>query len=179
MAFAISVWFTAEGETQVRTLWKALHDAGLSSYMHTGPYRPHITLAVCGQLDLKAFAPALCEAVRLVAPFSVECPSLGVFPNDPPVLFIGVAVAPQLLELHRTAVVLATEYGADLDAYCMPDRWVPHCTLAPELAPGVVGDALTLCVDRGYPTSVVVDRIGIIDTPAEVEIEIVSLTMPA
>jgi 2'-5' RNA ligase len=175
MAFAVSGWFDAALESRVRTTWTLLSEAALSSAYHEGPYRPHITLAIYEQIDRTAFSAALHRAVQGHAGLPVVLPSLGVFNNDPPAIFLGVTVSQALLDLHAIVHRLLTAHGQGPRAYYLPGRWNPHCALAPGMAPAKLAAAMILLSEMKLPLEGSIERLGIIDTPAEVELEAIEL----
>jgi hypothetical protein len=54
----------------MRDTWRLFAESGLSTTLHEGPYRPHVTLAVYESVDLDVLTPSLRELVRQGA-----CPS--------------------------------------------------------------------------------------------------------
>jgi 2'-5' RNA ligase len=171
MAFAVSAWFDAALEARVRAIWKLLSEASLSSDLHKGPYRPHITLSIYDELDRSAFSGALRGAVQAHAGLPVALPSVGVFNNDPPAIFLGVTVSQALLNLHALVGRLLVAYGKGPHGYFLPDRWNPHCTLAPAIEPTKLAHAMILLSELKLPLVGSIERLGIIETPAEVELE--------
>jgi 2'-5' RNA ligase len=171
MAFAVSAWFDAALENRVRTIWRLLSESHLSSALHEGPYRPHITLGVYEELDRNAFSGALRRAIRSLRRPPVILSSLGVFNNDPPVIFLGVTVSPDILDLHALVHRLFHAHGQGPRAYFLPGRWNPHCTLAPAIEPTKLARAMAFLTEMKLPLVGSIERLGIIDTPAEVELE--------
>ena len=171
MAFAVSAWFDAVLESRVRATWRLLSETTLSSALHEGPYRPHITLGIYEQLDRSAFSGALRRAIQAHASLPVVLPSLGVFNNDPPAIFLGVTVSQALLDLHAIVHRLFTAHGQGPFVYYLPGVWNPHCTLAPAIEPTKLARAMILLNEMKLPLVGSIERLGIIETPAEVELE--------
>lgn len=175
MAFAVSAWFDAALEGRVRSIWRLLSERHLSSSLHEGPYRPHITLGVCEELDRSAFSSALRRAIPSSRRLPAVLPSLGVFNNDPPAIFLGVTVSPDLLDLHALVHRLFPAHGQGPSAFYLPSRWNPHCTLAPAVGPTELARAMILLTEMKLPLMGSIERVGIIDTPAEIELEEITL----
>jgi 2'-5' RNA ligase len=171
MAFAVSAWFDAVLEGRVRAIWRLLSETTLSSTLHEGPYRPHITLGIYEDLDRSAFSSALRRAIQGHASLPVFLPSLGVFNNDPPAIFLGVTVSQALLDLHALVCRHLNAHGQGPRDYFSTDRWNPHCTLAPAIEPTKLARAMTLLNEIELPLVGSIERLGIIETPAEVELE--------
>ena len=134
MALAVELFFDAGADAAVRAMWRDLAAAGLPSlavYGH-GQHRPHVSLAVFESLSpegLDALRPVLAQAItgaRLVLTLN----SLGTFPGDEGVLFLGVAVSTGLLALHARAHAALAGQQAGLWPHYLPGYWLPHCTLA-------------------------------------------------
>lgn len=174
MAFAVSAWFDAALEGRVRAIWRLLSERSLSSALHDGPYRPHITLGICEELDRSAFSGALRRAIEAHASLPVILPSLGVFNNDPPAIFLGVTVSQALLDVHALVHRLLTAHGKGPHAYFLPDRWNPHCTLAPAIEPTKLARSMILLNETELPLVGSIERLGIIETPVEVELEAIA-----
>lgn len=133
MPYAITAALDAVAADRVGALWQALAAAGLSDDALRLGYRPHITLAICPDTTPEA---ALLDAVARVAPahsaLPVRLASLGVFATDPAVVFLAAVVTRPLLALH--AAVLAALAGLALHPHYRAAAWVPHVTLAKDLA---------------------------------------------
>lgn len=167
MALAIEMFFDEGAAATVRAIWRDLAAAGLPSlsiYGH-GQHRPHVSLAVFERVSPDAMgalrsmlAPATAGA-RLALPLN----SLGTFPGEEGVLFLGVAVTAGLLDLHaRTHAALAGQ-TAGLWPHYRPGYWVPHCTLAQGL--DAEGTAAAFRLLHGFsPIAATVTSAGITDT---------------
>ena len=177
MAYAISLWFDQADEEPIRAIWRQLHELRLSSFLSEGNFRPHITLAIYEELDVSGFVNALGTLTAGIVPFVITLPSIGVF-SAPPVslvtsanaVFLSVTPTKHLLELHSTIHRALAEFGRSSRPYYLPDRWNPHSTVAREVPSDRVPPIIEVCQNISLPISVRVDRIGVIDTPAEVEL---------
>ena len=175
MAVGVSAWFDSATESSIRAMWKLLADAGLSRTLHNGPYRPHITLAVYETVDREAFVPAARQHLLSLRPFRVVFAGLGVFLNDPPTAYLSVTPSDQLHQLHRDVHDLLRTHAQGPAPHCLRDLWNPHATLAFELPGATFPKAMDLLRAIPTPFEGTVDRVGVIDTPAEVELETVWL----
>jgi 2'-5' RNA ligase len=137
---SIELTFDAKTDAAIRNDWAALSAAGLPSLAsHTGSSnRPHLTLAAGVDLTDSASLRSCFAGL----PLPVRFGGLVVFGAGVRrfVLARQVVAASGLLELHRR--VHAAAPGAVEQT--LPDRWVPHVTLARRLDPAELGTALTL-----------------------------------
>jgi hypothetical protein len=174
MAIGVSAWFDPESEQRIREIWRCLHEQGINSTLHLGPYRPHITFGINDYLDVNKFVPELSTELKNLDPLPFILPSIGIF-NEPLAGFLNVTVTPQLLSIHSIIQRVMAAHGAGPVPYYLPGRWNPHCTLAPDLVkeklPGLAEFAAGLLL----PIEGVIDRVGVIDTPAEIELHEVKL----
>jgi 2'-5' RNA ligase len=175
MAYGVSAWFDESCERRVRGIWKDLHENGINSTLHIGPYRPHITLGIYETLDINSFTSSLVERIGSLNALPFILPSIGLFPDNPPAVFLNVTVTERLLSLHSLIHKLMAEFGSGPVHYYMPGYWNPHCTLAPDLAKSNLSDFIMLGSTLELPIEGTIDRIGVIDTPAEIELKEVPL----
>jgi len=175
MAIAVSAWFDMQTESRVRDIWWTLAEAGLARTLHDGPYRPHVTLAVYDAIDRREFTATLRARLSALEPFPVVFSGLGAFLNKPPTLFLGVTQSKRLRQIHLGVHELLAAVGSGPVAYHLPDSWNPHCSLALELPGAAFPRAVELLSTLALPFDGMVDRVGIIDTPAEVELEVLPL----
>ncbi len=134
-----------------------------------GPIRPHVTLAhgLELDLDLEPFVKALEERLALQSTFDLTFTGLSLF--DPDILYLTTRMTEALWTLHRPVAALVEKQGGDSSLYYRPDFWTPHCTLAINLTPAVMLEAVRVCQSVSLPVTASVTRIGIIE-PSEREL---------
>ena len=171
MPVAVSAWFDESTESSIRAMWKRLADAGFSRELHDGPYRPHITLALYERIDRAAFVPATRQQLSTWRPFPVVFAGLGVFLNDAPTVYLSVTPSDRLHQLHREVHELLRGRAQGPAPHCLQDSWNPHATLAFALPGATFLEAMDLLRATALPFEGIVDRVGVIETPVEVELE--------
>ena len=172
MAIAISAWFDPLTEARVRDIWQALHERNLCSTLHVGPYRPHMTLGVYQQLDsLPALTLALRQLTEQTAGFDCRFSSLGLFVNERPVVFLAATASEALSSLHVQVHQVLARYGRNPVAHGLPNYWTPHCTLALSLERAKLTPVLDYLLALDLPIVGQINRLGIIETPTEVELD--------
>lgn len=134
MADALEVFFADTADAAVRALWDRLDAAGvpsLAGWSHRR-HRPHVALAVAGTIPRRT-RDALRADLALLALPQLWLYTLGTFPTEQNVLFLGAVVDTELLAVHSAAHdALAGRVRQPL-AHYLPGAWVPHCTLAHDL----------------------------------------------
>ncbi len=168
MSYSASLWFDPNAEAQIRDVWQGLADAGLAVPVD-GPVRPHVTLVHSLNVDLELFVTALRERLEAHPAFALTLPGLGLFVESG-ILYLSTVMTDALWTLHRDVAELTLEHGARSNPYYQPNRWTPHCTLALELTPQTMLEAVKACQTVPFPLTARATRVGIIENPSEVEV---------
>ena len=170
MAYAVSLFFDKPTAAAVRHTWTRMAEAGVSSLLSGGPYCPHLTLAICSELDADALAPDLAFLASAQERFPVSLSYTGIFTGAEVTVFAAATVSQTLLALHRRVHGLLRLHGAGPNPYYLPDRWNPHCSVARCITEEAIPQAVTVSLEMPLPLQGFAERIGIIETPAESEI---------
>lgn len=163
MAHAIEMFLDSHADAQVQRIWDTLADANLPS-LRTRTHqrhRPHVSLTVTESLagaDLTALRHVLADLHP-----ELDLYVLGTFPGNEGVLFLGVVVTAELLTLHQQVHQSLRDQPVQHWRYFLPDRWVPHCTLAQDLDRAGLAIAIDLLHDY-QPIQARVSAVGITDT---------------
>lgn len=164
MAYAIELFFDEQADTEVRRLWHLLAASGLPSLETLGHrrHRPHVSLTVLETAHLPAVADVedVLDVRRLpVLRFS----ALGTFGGGGGVLFLAPVVTAPLLAVHARLNDVLQEQGIVQWPHYLPGSWVPHCTLAMNVAPAELSAAAGLLA--GFrQLQAEVAKVGITDT---------------
>lgn len=152
MPLALELGLAAEAERGVRELWDELERASVPSLAtHPTRIRPHVTLAVSEDgAGLRRAAEVLSA---LIEPVPVELVGPALFPTQPPILFLALAVTQRLLAMHQAVVEALDASGVDVWPHYRVGTWVPHCTLSMAVPADRLGDALRVCLDGWVPIS--------------------------
>jgi hypothetical protein len=163
MADALEMYFNAEAEGAIRSLWQRLAETGLPSLatLTHCRHRPHVSLAVAESLAGADLAPLQAALVGRQPTLSLYV--LGTFPGSEGALFLGVAVTAELLAFHADIHAALADQPAEQWPYYLPGSLVPHCTLAEGLSRTQAAQAFGLL--HGYePVTATVSEFGIKDT---------------
>jgi 2'-5' RNA ligase len=171
MPHSISLWFDEGTETAIRELWNELARSQISSKFHDGPYRPHITLSIYEDLRVEEFLAALRSYADSRSQFPITFESLGAFTGSTGSLFLAPRPTLRLLETQREVASILADFGRGVtQAYYQPEEWTPHCTLVVGVEPSKLSKAFDLCQSYKRPIQGIVNRIGIIKNPEEIEL---------
>ena len=131
MATTIGVLSLLEGPARQEALrlWQLFEteydSRGVQTFAH-----PHLTFHAGTCLDVSELEVALTKLCQEFHPFEVLIDRLGYFDEPTPVIFMRVVPTPQLLALHRQIGEFMGFHCVGLYEHYLPDRWVPHVTLA-------------------------------------------------
>lgn len=133
-AFAVVLHFDEFSEHRVRQAWDSLDEHGVPSVGTTNEdgFRPHITLAIVNTPDPEGLAMRLRRPLSEVAGLPVTMTALGFFLTKKAPAYLAVAPTRRLMELHDE--VHRAIGTADSWSYYQPGNWMPHCTLAMDVA---------------------------------------------
>lgn len=132
MAYAISLLLDDAAAARVRWHWDLLAATKLSRSMPELGYVPHVTLAVCDEIDVAAAQAAL-DAVFAGRPaLDIALTVVQTFGAASGVLYAALAESSELRQLQ--ADVAAVLPGAVRPDY-QPHAFTPHVTLATGLSP--------------------------------------------
>jgi hypothetical protein len=87
--------------SRVREIVARLQAAGLPSRLLTEGHMPHVSLAVCDELDPGPFAVELGRFAAGERPLGLSLVSVSTFATAEGVLFLGAVKTRALLELHK------------------------------------------------------------------------------
>jgi 2'-5' RNA ligase len=138
---AIELYFDARTEDTLTRVQAHLAGQGWSFDLPAAGARPHISLAVFGEVDEEKGARALDAVADSTPPFDVQMPSLGIFPGPPATIHLGVASHPSLSALNDRATAVLAPIGEKPHRLYEPGIWLPHVTLGGDIALEHVDDA--------------------------------------
>ena len=130
---------------------------------------PHVSLAVCDDLDAALFAGELGRFSAKERRFGLSLVSVSTFATAEGVLFLGAVKTRALLELHERFWRRFAVHARRPWDYYRPEMWVPHCTLTYGLDPAQLAAALPICVGAGLPIEVVAESIALV-RPREAQV---------
>jgi 2'-5' RNA ligase len=128
------LYFDDFTEKRVRQAWDALDRYGIPSAGSTyeESYRPHITLAILNTPYPEQAAARLRAPLANVSGLPVSMTALGFFLTNKAPAYLAVAPTTALLKLHES---VHSALGAmETWSYYRPGNWMPHCTLAMDVA---------------------------------------------
>jgi hypothetical protein len=164
MPYAIQLFFEDRVEQAIQAIWQEQAESGVAPYLGTSGNRPHVSLALCEDLD-RATCQAKLEAWAVgVKSLPISFQQLGIFPAPGAVVFTGPVVTQELLVLQR-------EVNGLLESCCIwpefdyyrPGHWIPHCTLAMEFEDSLLPRALEIAGHLKLPLNGLAKGVSVIE----------------
>lgn len=153
MPFAIELFLDDSSSEAIRQVWHELARTSVSPSMRDSEAHPHVTLVVADRVDVAGTERFLKEFAANEPALPLTFSSLGIFPTDPAVVFLGPVITPPLLDLHARLYQGVQSLVESPWPYYRPGRWVPHATLAMDLPV----DAIPLVVEASRRLSLPLD----------------------
>jgi 2'-5' RNA ligase len=162
MGVAVEVYFDSASEQQVRQLQTRLTSQGIPPILEQLGFRPHVSLAGFAGIPPEPVIPLVRAFAQSIQPFPITFSHLGVFPTAEGVVFLAPTLTQHLSRLHQSFHQQLAQVALVADRYYQPDQWVPHCTIATDLAPRQMATAIQLLVQEFRPLQVQCTAIGVI-----------------
>jgi len=163
MGYAVELNLSANSATRVVKLWESLARESLNSVMLDLGAQPHISLAVFENLDPVVLRDDLDRFAEVTRPLSVVLSSAGAFPTAEGVVFLAPVVTQELLGVHEKFHSLLRDREVECVEYYRPGKWVPHCTVAIDMAADKIGTAIEMCVRSQVFGQVEMDEVSLVE----------------
>lgn len=96
MGYAVELNLSQDSAARVVEVWEGLARASISSRMLDLGAQPHVSLAVCEELDPTQLREELRRFAETTRPLSLKLSSAGAFPTAEGVMFLAPVVTQEL-----------------------------------------------------------------------------------
>ena len=167
MPYAIVMHIEKTSAARIVALWNVLaerDDVGrvkFSDEQIRFNYPPHVTLAVVDTVDPDILVDTLKQTVAGWRPLPISFDSLTVLPRKPVAPMLARPnVTVEILQLHKEVFdVLPPNSTSE---YHRPKAWQPHVTLARDISPSKLGDALAAVLERWSAFETTLDQVALV-----------------
>lgn len=142
MAYGIGLAFDPQTEVTIQAVWHRLAELGFVTPLTLPRCPPHVTLISSETVSLNEVTGELEKLVCSYEQVAVEFSSVGIFTQPAAVLFYGITPTACLLRLHAEVEMIYRGYSSASHALYQSGRWVPHCTLAGQVDPSQLAQAM-------------------------------------
>jgi hypothetical protein len=160
MPFAVELSLDAESGGAVRAAWQRLAEAGIRFMADSGA-DPHVSVAIWQGLDLRHAASEIATLAAGTATIPLTFTAVRAFGAD--VVYLAVSPSRRLIDFQACVHLHVDPFGEGAWPHYDPAAWVPHCTLAMDLATGDVATALAVASMLALPLSGRLERMAIVE----------------
>ncbi|PGL73273.1 2'-5' RNA ligase family protein [Bacillus sp. AFS055030] len=161
--YGVVALFDAKTEQIIKDIWTELREKSISFYAdEVVDRKPHITLASYHDLDKLSFIEHLDDFYENKQEIEISFTSIGSFLNTG-ILYFSPIVTKHLIEFHENFHIQFRQFNDDPNSMYLPEKWVPHCTLANRLLPDKLVEAYNYCLHRNDTIVGKIQEIGIIE----------------
>jgi 2'-5' RNA ligase len=122
----------------------------------------HVSVGVYDDVEAERFSETLARFAGTVGPIDIRLANIGIFPGPRSVVYLGLVVAKDLLDLHSRFHAAHGEFASACWEHYLPGAWVPHVTLVMDVKPAALQEALTLLQTHWKPGAARLDAIRLI-----------------
>jgi len=149
-----------QSEKPIRAIWEKLARKNISPEILESGIRPHITLAVYDELQCQSCEKELTQLAARTSSVSLQATHVGVFYHPELVVFLAPTPTRELLDFQAEVhACLLRDAGNPWEMY-LPEKWVPHCTLAINIQADQLPMTLSTCSELHLPFEIQVTQIG-------------------
>lgn len=161
--YALLAYLSQETELTIKQLWVELHELGITDYgILVQDRRPHITLADYQDVNIEKLSSMLHQYFHHQNQVPIQFNILGSFIGKK-MLYLAPTMTKQLLDLHGNYHESFKQFNENIHSYYLPDRWVPHCTIAGHLTDETMLKAFEYCQKNIPCTTTKITEIGLVE----------------
>lgn len=160
--YAVELYFDKKMEDDFFAFRESLYKLGINPVLGNLGDRPHVSLAVFGDVEIEQVIKITSIFAPQCNPFPASLSAFGAFPTKSNVVFLQPVPSQSLIELHKSFHQLLQENNILSSHYYLPGQWVPHCTLEFELPDDQFNLALQLCKEHFSPIHGTFASVGVI-----------------
>lgn len=160
MPYAVELDLDHASGALVRQLWRALASVGVTSMAESGA-TPHVSLAIWERIEPRTFDAELARLAAETRPMPITFDAIGTFPAG--AVFLRPVADPALIDLQRRCHARLSPFAGEPWDYYLPQSWVPHCTLAMEVPPERMHEALAVAGRAPLPIVGRLEAVGVVE----------------
>ncbi len=151
MGLGLAFLFDGKLEAKIQSLVEFMAGSELNSNLADEGKRPHLSLALFDQADNKALIKMAEDCFDGLSALDISFQSVGMFAHQKKIVYLAAVPTIKLLQVHRNIHREIEKADIDTREFYLPAQWIPHCTAAYDLQEKKFMDALTTCVNSGFP----------------------------
>lgn len=161
--YGVIALFDEQTEQIIRNIWDELREKSISFYAdEVVNRRPHITLASYNDFNKSNFVERMDDFYHEVPKLDISLSSIGSFLSSGALYFTPI-VTRELMDFHSNHHKCFEQYNDDPESLYLPDRWIPHCTIANRLSPEKLAEGFHYCSRRNSTIYGKITEVAIIE----------------
>ncbi|WP_422660601.1 2'-5' RNA ligase family protein [Paenibacillus sp. EC2-1] len=146
--YGVIALFDEQTEQMIRNIWDELTERSISFYAdEVVDRKPHITLASYNHFIKSDFIKQMDDFYNNAPELDISFSSIGSFLRSGALYFTPI-VTRELLDFHSNHHKRFVLFNDDPESLYLPDRWIPHCTIANRLSPEKLAEGFHYCSRR-------------------------------
>jgi 2'-5' RNA ligase len=160
--YAVIALFDEETERLMKEIWKELSEKEISFYAdEVEDRRPHLTLASYNDIDKHEFMKRMDTYYTAENRIDITFSTIGSFLHSG-TLFFSPTITTKLTDFHRKHHEYFKSFNDNPDSLYLPEKWIPHSTIANRLSPEKLSEAFHFCVYRNTTIRAKINEIAVI-----------------
>ena len=158
---ALIAEFDEDSNNRIEELWNEVAMSCGKDAKITFRY-PHFTWQGAENYDVIEFEKALRSELSHQSAFKINLAGLGVFTGEMPILYLNMVKTPLVCHHHQKIHLISLSFVSGLDAYWLPENWMPHLTLVePGTDPKMINKFLPCLLERKFDWQIEVQSIAL------------------
>ena len=146
MNHAVELYFDRDTQSSILSLNKTLNQVGIKSVWQNQESRPHISMVVCGSINVPMMKDYLSHFSYSLEEFNVNLVSIELFSEPVRVVYIKPEMTEALKQAHHKfhQGLINIDVQA-IKPHYFPDKWAPHVTVVEGLSEKQTDDTVNIC----------------------------------
>lgn len=175
MDYGVILYLDTKSNNYIKDLRYKVCNNGVNKHTIDSGIKPHITLASFDSKDIFNFIEKLKIFLKDEKSFEIKFNSIGIFPFKENVVYLSPVMNMELYGIHNRFYSFFKNDNLEYGDYYLPERWVPHCTVASRLDINEVISSITTIKEEFKVFSSLVKCVGVIQVEPPKEIACIKL----
>jgi 2'-5' RNA ligase len=162
MPFAVVLFFDKSQSQPFDTVIEELAVKKVAPFMFEESV-PHVTLAIYDDLNCSECKEKIEDFTSEHKKVTLVFSHVGLFKSKMNAVFAAPIVTESLLQFHRLFHNYFKDDGIGSWENYFPGKWIPHCTLAFNVADNKIDQAFSICRSLDFPLEICTTSIGIME----------------
>lgn len=161
--YAVLIYFDSVSEHKLRKIQSEVSHASGNTYLFDNNIHPHITLSIFTRdeyQDLTSDLTSFADELRFI---EINLTSIGIFNSTPAVVNLLPVVTKDLTRIHMSLRERLSQHITEFNSYYEPPNWVPHCSVAINVAPDELMSAVEAACREFAPMTCKINMLSLVE----------------